>query len=144
MQHADQARALVSIAAALEANLREKIAAKLEATRQYVEDATKAAASSRSGALREGIACDTWTDAGTRFETTIRSVAPYSEYQDDGTGIYGPTGARITSTSGKVLRFDWPAAGGVVFAWSVAGAPGTHYFKDAMPQRFSDALVATF
>lgn len=134
----------MSIAAALEANLREKLAAKLEATRQYVEDATKAAASSRTGALREGISCDTWVDAGSQFTTSVHSTAPYSEYQDDGTGIYGPTGARITSTSGKVLRFDWPAAGGVVFAWSVAGAPGTHFFHDAMPQRFSDALVATF
>ena len=134
----------MSIADQLEANLRQKIADRLEPVRQAVEDATKQAASARSGALREGISCDTWVDSGTRFETTIRSTAPYSSYQDDGTGIYGPTGERISSPNGKVLRFDWPAAGGVVFAWSVAGAPGTHFFAEPMPQRYDDALHSTF
>lgn len=134
----------MSIADQLEQHLRDNTAQRLEAVRQEVEDQTKQAASSRSGALREGISCDTWADAGSRFETTIRSTAPYSEFQDDGTGIYGPTGERITSTGGGVLRFDWPAAGGVVFAWSVAGSPGTHFFREPMAQRYADALQATF
>lgn len=134
----------MTIAAQLEAHWRVDLEDRLERTRQEVEDQTKIAASSRSGDLRAGIHCDTWVNAGSRYETTIHSDVDYSSFQDEGTGIYGPTGARITSTGGGPLRFDWPAAGGVVFAWSVAGAPGTHYFHEAMPQRFADALVATF
>jgi len=47
-----------------------------------------------------------------------------------------------------VLVFDWPAAGGTVFARSVAGSQGTHFFfgpgGDAMNQRFSTALSSVF
>jgi hypothetical protein len=36
--------------------------------------------------------------------------------------------------------FDWPAAGGVVFARSVAGAPGRHFFTEPMPERWHSAI----
>lgn len=74
----------------------------------------------------------------------VESPEPSSRYQDEGTGIYGPEGERIypnprfrADGTPRVLRFYWPAAGGIVFATSVAGAPGSHFWSetiDAWPQ----------
>lgn len=101
---------------------------------------TKAAASRRSGTLADGISASQPALAETRIQAEIISAADYSRFQDDGTGIYGPTGARIFPRTAKALRFDWPAAGGIVFAKSIAGSPGTHFFHEPMGARWHDAL----
>jgi hypothetical protein len=101
---------------------------------------TQDAASRRTGALADGISHSEPTLAGTWVVCDIVSAAPYSEYQDVGTGIYGPSGMRIFPTHAKALRFDYPAAGGIVFAKSVAGAPGRHFWHDALPARFHESL----
>lgn len=77
-----------------------------------------------------------------RVTCEIRVDTDYAKYQDDGTGVYGPGGQRIYPRKpGGVLVFDWPAAGGVVFARSVAGAPGRHFFAEKMPMRWAESLA---
>lgn len=107
-----------------------------------VRDETRAASSRRSGTLADSIDVVPAT-GGTLVTTTITAAAPYAQYQDEGTGIYGPTGARIFPTRAKVLVFDWPAAGGTVFARSIAGAPGRHFFHEPMHDRWHQALLAS-
>lgn len=102
---------------------------------------TQAATSRRTGALAAGISASEPALADTRVTQTITSAADYSAFQDTGTGIYGPKQARIFPTTAKALRFDWPAAGGIVFAKSVAGSPGTHFWSEPMPNRWHDALA---
>jgi hypothetical protein len=134
----------VGIAAAFEANLRERCRDRLLITGSQMVDATRAACSRREGTLADSIEIDSWSEEGDRYTTTIRATAEHARFQDEGTGIYGPEGTPIYPTSGKVLRFDWPAAGGVVFFAHVAGSPGTHFFTEPMPQRYSDALNASW
>lgn len=106
--------------------------------------ATQAAASRRTGELAAGIDHTQPIIQDPYVTCQITSAAEYSRYQDEGTGIYGPSGQRITPLRpGGVLVFDWPAAGGVVFARSVAGAPGTHFFTEPMPQRWSECLLGS-
>lgn len=136
----------MTIAAALEANLRARCVRNLPAiTDRMVED-TRAVCSRRSGTLAESIGADPWQDEGSRFTSTIRATAPYAIYQELGTGVYGPGGGRIyPHKPGGVLAFEWPAAGGMVFARSVAGSPGRHFFYGesgtAMRDRFENAFA---
>lgn len=107
---------------------------------QLVVEQTQQAASRRTGALAEGITGTQPALAETQVRSQITSAADYSLYQDEGTGIYGPSGARIFPTSAKALRFDWPAAGGIVFAKSIAGSPGTHFWAEPLPERWHNAI----
>jgi hypothetical protein len=102
---------------------------------------TQAHASRRSGDLAAGISATQPALNDTQVQSQITSAADYSKFQDEGTGIYGPNQARIFPKTAKALRFDWPAAGGIVFAKSVAGAPGTHYFTEPMPARWHEAIA---
>lgn len=108
---------------------------------QLVETQTKAAASRRTGALAEGISTTEPTLQDTRVSQRITSAADYSKFQDQGTGIFGPSGARIFPKTAKAFRFDSPAAGGIVFARSIAGSPGRHFWSP-LPERWHDALAA--
>lgn len=143
----------MSIAAALEANLRERIEQNLPQVSDLMVAATQQDCSRRTGALADSIMVDDWQNQGNRYTTTISAGRGLPDpnvarYQDQGTGLFGPAGVRITPRSAKVLVFDWPAAGGVVFARSVAGSPPTYFFSgpsgDAMSQRFSTALSTVF
>ena len=61
--------------------------------------------------------------------------APYASFQNYGTGIYGPEGTPIVPRRpGGVLVFDWPAAGGIVFARSVRGTEPTHYWERTLDE----------
>lgn len=84
--------------------------------------------SRRTGALAESIEADEPQVSDTMVTVTVRVGEEYGQWQDEGTGIYGPTGERIRPINADVLAFDWPAAGGVVFARSVRGAPGTRFW----------------
>lgn len=137
----------MSIAAALEQNLRARVARNLPAVSERMVQDTRDKTSRRTGQLAESIGADQWQESGDRYTTTIRATAPYAHFQDVGTGIYGPTGSRIyPRRQGGVLVFDWPAAGGTVFARSVAGSPGTHFWSgesgNAMRERFESALAS--
>ena len=79
---------------------------------------------------------------------TIKSLAPYSRYVEEGTGLYGPKHAKITPKTAKALRWlsgtygpkgslrltgtrrSGAAGAGAayVFARSVKGRPATPYF----------------
>lgn len=104
-----------------------------------VVERTKALESRRTGALADSTHATQPALNETRVQSEMRVDVEYARWQNEGTGIYGPTGARIFPRSAKVLVFDWPAAGGVVFARSVAGSPGRHFWDD-MPSRWADAL----
>lgn len=88
--------------------------------------------SRRSGDLADSIEVDSISDDGSNIAVHVIVGEDYAQYQDEGTGIFGPEGVPITPVTAKVLRFDWPAAGGIVFAHSVAGSPGTHFFSDTV------------
>lgn len=105
-------------------------------------DLTKEAASRRTGALADSVSHTEPALADNLVTCTITADVFYARWQDEGTGIYGPSGQRIFPTHAKVLRFDWAAAGGVVYAKSVAGSPGTHFFTEPMPERWSQSLQA--
>ena len=79
---------------------------------------------------------------------TIKSLAPYSRYVEEGTGLYGPKHAKITPKAAKALRWMGGTYGpggslrltgtrrsgaagagaGYVFARSVKGRKATPYF----------------
>lgn len=101
-------------------------------------------ASRRTGATVAGISHTEPTIGDAYISCQIISAEPSSLYQDEGTGIFGPSGQRIYPLKpGGVLVFDWPAAGGVVFARSVAGSPGKHFFTEPMPARWAASLQSS-
>lgn len=133
----------------MEQQLREQCRLNLPLVGQLMVDDTRQACSRRTGALADSVQCDDWADEGSRFTSVISAGRgldnpDVARFQDEGTGIYGPGGMRIYPASASVLVFDWPAAGGKVFAASVAGAPGTHFFTEPMPDRFSAAMRAAW
>lgn len=89
----------------------------------------------RTGDLAESAEVESITpkDDGVTVKIVVRS--PYGRFQNDGTGIYGPDGTPITPRrAGGVLVFDWPAAGGVVFARQVRGTEPTHFWERTLDQ----------
>lgn len=105
---------------------------------------TQAHMSRRTGASADSV---THTQPALQEPYVVCEISvgePSARWQDEGTGIYGPENRRITpSRPGGVLVFDWPAAGGVVFARSVAGSPGKHFFTEPMPARWASCLAAS-
>jgi hypothetical protein len=70
-----------------------------------------------------------------RVTATSDDGAPYPTFQNEGTGIFGPEGQPIRPKKpGGVLVFDWPAAGGIVFARSVIGTEPTRFWDKAVDE----------
>jgi hypothetical protein len=135
----------VTVAAQLEANLRERVRANLDASRGILIALIRAPLAEVSGQLKAGILCDPWSENGSRYETTVRSLAPYSLWVDQGTGIFGPVGTRIYPRTAKVLAFHWTNRGGGLFFFrSVRGTPAQRFFTDPMADYLSQALAASF
>lgn len=88
----------------------------------------------RTGEGADSIEAGDVSESSSGFSLRITVGAIWMRYQNEGTGIYGPDGAPITPTSGNVLVFDWPAAGGLVFARSVRGTEPTHWWERALEQ----------
>lgn len=87
----------------------------------------------RTGALAESISHDEPTVAGDTVSCTATCTADYAEYQEEGTGVFGPDGVPITPRrKGGVLAFDMPSAGGMVFARSVLGTEPTHFWQRSL------------
>lgn len=62
----------------------------------------------------------------------IGTKMKYALVVHNGTGIYGPTGARIYPRHAKVLMFTSRKTGELVFAKSIKGMKGTPYLRDAL------------
>lgn len=87
----------------------------------------------RTGELAESTEVDQVRRTGTGASATVVVGADYARFVNDGTGIYGPEGRPITPTRADgVLVFDWPAAGGLVFARRVSGSEPTHFWERAV------------
>lgn len=80
----------------------------------------------------------TTSDEDTRLARTIHAPQEYSSYQDEGTGIYGPSGQPIVPVSAKVLHFV-AKDGTEVFVRSVKGSPRTGWWSDKVA-RLGDYL----
>lgn len=98
-----------------------------------VESEAKRLAPVDKGRLR----ADIWSEVGIvdgAPTARIGSSVDYALEVHEGTGIYGPTGRRITPKSAKALRWQGRGAGGAVrFARSVAGSPPRRYLRNALP-----------
>lgn len=129
---------------------------------ELIADATKA------GANAEGLVKAAITNSVNRIQSEARSRAPhrtgtlqrsiltqvdypegkvavgekYGIYFEQGTGIYGATGNKITPKKAKVLAFK--VGGKLVFARSVEGIQARPFFKpgiEASAQYISDQFV---
>lgn len=134
----------MSIAAQLEANLRARCARNLDRTNVVLVELIRAPINSVSGQLAGGITVDAWQENGNSFTSTARSLAPYSLFVDKGTGVYGPTGARIYPKTAKALTFYWQRTGSVVSFRSVAGSPAQNFFSEPLPQNYRSALATAW
>lgn len=125
-------------------DLRDRLTARYQVVAEVAADLfvdrTRAEESRRTGAMWDATGHGPISASGGTITVEAFVDVDYAAGQDTGTGIYGPTGQRIFPTSAKALRFDWPAAGGIVFAKSVAGAPGRHFWADKIGERWQDAV----
>lgn len=115
--------------------------AKLERCVDLFVDEVETNAPKRTRALVDSIEVSEPVVHSDRVTMTVRVTAksdegdPYPTFQNEGTGIFGPDGVPITPKKpGGVLVFDWPAAGGIVFAKSVRGTEPTRFWDKAVDQ----------
>jgi hypothetical protein len=113
--------------------------AKLERCGELFANEVETNAPKRTRRLVDSIEQSTVTVYPDRVSMTVRVTAtsddgaPYPAFQNEGTGIFGPDGVPITPKKpGGVLVFDWPAAGGIVFAKSVRGTEPTRFWDKAV------------
>lgn len=92
----------------------------VERAREYVPRKT--------GALSDSIeASDAHAD-GDAATVTVTVGEEYGIYQDQGTGVFGPSGTRIVPLNpGGVLV--WEDGGETIFARSVEGSPATKFWE---------------
>lgn len=134
----------MSIADQLEAHLRERVARNLDQSRIVLRELIIAPLNQISGQLAAGVLVDAWSDNGTTYNSTARSLAPYSIYVDKGTGIFGLTGGRIYPHTAKVLTFFWNAKGAWYSFASVRGMQPQNFFSQPLPENFRQALVTSW
>lgn len=112
-----------------------------------VVNAAKARAPVDNGRLRSSISATLELNPTTCI-LRVGSDVPYARYVEEGTGIYGPRGRRITPVRRQALKFprprSWGAgpsnAGGFVFRRSVAGSPPNPFLADALEEVFGAAV----
>lgn len=147
----------MTIADQLERNLRDRVARNLDQSRTVLVSLITAPIHSVSGQLAGGVMVDSWQESGDTYTSTARSLAPYSQFVDKGTGVYPPggRGSPIVAThagkvtkSGKVrppmLKFYWYNRGEWVFRPSVLGMPAQNFFSEPLPQNYRNALTASW
>lgn len=134
----------MSIADQLERNLRERVSRNLDQSRTVLVSLIIAPLNQVSGQLAAGVLVDSWSNNGDAYTSTARSLAPYSVYVDQGTGIYGPRGGRIYPTNAKALHFYWNARGEWATFASVRGSPPQNFFHIPMPDNYNNALHAVW
>lgn len=134
----------MSIADQLEAHLRDRVARNLDQSRIVLRELIIAPLNQISGQLAAGVLVDAWSENGTTYTSTARSLAPYSIYVDQGTGIYGPRGDRIYPTNAKALTFYWTGRGAWFSFKSVRGMQPQHFFSQPLPDYFAQALTVSW
>lgn len=134
----------MSIADQLEAHLRDRVARNLDQSRIVLRELIIAPLNQISGQLAAGVLVDAWSENGTTYTSTARSLAPYSIFVDQGTGEFGPRGGRIYPTNAKALHFFWYKKGEWATFSSVRGSPAQHFFSLPMAANFAQALVTSW
>lgn len=95
-----------------------------------VRDAARRNVNSRTGTLARSIEVSIVTQGGVTGAQVGTNLF-YAKYVHDGTGIYGPTGQRITPRTGKkALVFD--GRDGETFARYSSGQRGTQFLLRAL------------
>lgn len=102
-------------------------------------DAVRSNAPRRSGALADSVEVEPARQTSQGAAVRVVVNAEYGRFVEEGTGIYGPEGTPIVPRNGNVLVFDWPAAGGIVFARHVRGMEPTHFWARAL-ERWPDIV----
>lgn len=95
-----------------------------------IQSNARALAPHRTGTLQRSILTNVDYPKG---EVTVNEK--YGEWIENGTGIYGPTGQRITPKKAKALA--WMGAGGMVFARSIKGMKARPFFKPGIQNSLS-------
>lgn len=95
-----------------------------------------------TGELERSIGEESVSITANTIISVVAARARHAIWQDQGTGVYGPTGQRITSkTPGKPLVFT--IDGVTIFAMSVAGVPPTLFWsRNVTAQRWTAELEA--
>jgi hypothetical protein len=111
---------------------------------------TLAAPSRRTGTYMRSIHVVVLPTGPASFDGHVQADAPYAEYLEEGTGLYGPSHARIYPTSGSALKFPTPgdfshfrltgvqrsgrrgANAKWAYAKSTAGMRARHFGRDAV------------
>jgi hypothetical protein len=82
------------------------------------------------GSMGDGIRVQIQRGPGGEFRGVIRSTHHATVFVLYGTGLYGPTGRRITPVRAKALRFV--LGGRVVFAKSVKGQRSNNFLAESL------------
>lgn len=101
-----------------------------------IQSSTRALAPHRTGTLQRSI--QTQVDYP---EGKVQVGEKYGIFLEEGTGIYGDRGSRITPKAAKVLA--WKGSGGMVFARSVAGIKARPFFKPGI-EKSADYVAEQF
>jgi hypothetical protein len=86
----------------------------------------------RQGILRAGIQINPARIDGNTVTGSVEATAPHSLFQEQGTGIYGPSGQPIRPKSAKVLA--WSSGGKMHFAKQVKGSRPHWYMRTSAQQ----------
>ncbi len=77
----------------------------------------------------EGHLSGAWTTRKTENQIVSTNSAEYAVYQNEGTGVFGPSHRAITPKKAKALH--WEKGGTHYFAKSVKGVKGKHFVEKA-------------
>lgn len=95
-----------------------------------IESSIGAATPLQTGFAKANYRSESFTDSDGNPAIRTKNHADYLAYPDQGTGIYGKYGKPITPTVAKVL--SWIQDGERVFARSVKGQKGQHFFRKGL------------
>lgn len=91
--------------------------------------------------MRGGILVRPMRQRGSTIEGAVEATAKHSLWQEQGTGIYGPSKTPIRPERAKMLAFN--AGGKRVFARSVKGTKPTWFMRDSVKEN-TDATKRDF
>jgi hypothetical protein len=111
----------------------------MEQLAQRTQGAAQKAAPHNTGALIGSITYKI-EGIGKEVVAKVGTNTSYARYQEEGTGLYGPSRSPIYPQTARVLA--WQSGGVMAFARSVRGVQGKHYFKEGL-QEAKDHLSQT-
>lgn len=101
-----------------------------------IQSETRSLAPHRTGTLQRSI-----MQTVDYPEGKVQVGEKYGIFLEEGTGIYGEKGSRITPKSAKVLA--WKGDGGIVFAKSVKGIKARPFFRPGI-EKSADYIAEQF